>query len=290
MEPQEVRGRISAVFPELEVVTVSPLGAGWDSEAWLVNEELVFRFALRHGLDDQIRKEERLLNALSEKLSITLPVPRYIAWDGGKDATAFSGYDFIPGISLNERQPAAEDLEGLASDLAGFLTALHRFPVSDAESLVAPITPVVGQPWLHREQFRVDIFPIFDAEERVAVEDRWDQLTAGMGLPPEHVLIHADLGQDHILLNEDGRLTGVIDWGDATIGDPALDFAGFDTLLRRRVLAEYRGPIDDGFQRRIEFYNWLKPLHEINYGLYFGGGQAAVDRGIRNLMASLDLA
>jgi hypothetical protein len=56
MEPQDVRARINTVFPEIEIVTVSRLGAGWDSEAWLINDELVFRFALRPGLDNQIRK------------------------------------------------------------------------------------------------------------------------------------------------------------------------------------------------------------------------------------------
>ena len=40
----------------------------------------------------------------------------------------------------------------------------------------------------------------------------------------ERVLAHADLGAEH-LLAADGRLTGVIDWSDAAVTDPALDFA-----------------------------------------------------------------
>jgi aminoglycoside phosphotransferase (APT) family kinase protein len=289
MEAGEVRKRISAVFPEIEVVTVSPLGTGWDSDAWLINEELVFRFALRPGLDEQIKKEERLLNALVPTLPVRLPVPRYIAWDGGKDAFAFSAYPYIPGTPLDESDLNPGQLDAVARDIAAFLTALHTVPSAEAEPLVAPITREVGQPWLLRDRFRIDIFPIFDAEERVAIEDRWDKLTAGMEFPPQLTLIHADLGPDHILLNDEGRLVGVIDWGDVTIGDPALDFAGLDTLLRRHVLTHYRGPRDSGFAQRIEFYQWLRPLHEINFGLYWGGGQQAVDRGIRKLMASVGL-
>ncbi|HET9199802.1 MAG TPA: hypothetical protein VFO84_02350, partial [Dehalococcoidia bacterium] len=61
-------------------------------------------------------------------------------------------------------------------------------------------------------------------------------------------------------------------------------------LLRRLVLARYEGAIDDGFVQRIEFYRWLVPFHLLNYGLYWGGGQSAVDRGLRELMASVGLS
>jgi aminoglycoside 2''-phosphotransferase len=289
MEPQDVRARINTVFPEIEIVTVSRLGAGWDSEAWLINDELVFRFALRPGLDNQIRKERDLLIEISPYLGVRVPVPIYIARDGGKNALGFSGHEYIPGRPLSEVSLSQRDLERIADDIAAFLSTLHGLSTEDIEPLVSPITPETGQPWLHRDPFRIDIFPILDAEERVAVEDRWDKLTAGMGLPPRLVPIHADLDEEHLLVDESGRLVGIIDWGDATIGDPALDFAGLDTLLRRFVLARYKGVIDEGFGQRIQFYQWLRPFHWLNYGLYFGGGQAAVDRGLRDLMASIGM-
>ena len=36
------------------------------------------------------------------------------------------------------------------------------------------------------------------------------------------MFIHGDLGAEHVFV-DDGRITGVIDWGDAAIGDPDLD-------------------------------------------------------------------
>jgi aminoglycoside phosphotransferase (APT) family kinase protein len=41
---------------------------------------------------------------------------------------------------------------------------------------------------------------------------------------PQRVVAHADLGAEHIL-ELDGTLTGIIDWSDAAITDPALDLA-----------------------------------------------------------------
>ncbi|UNO43716.1 aminoglycoside phosphotransferase family protein [Streptomyces sp. MST-110588] len=39
-------------------------------------------------------------------------------------------------------------------------------------------------------------------------------------------LVHNDLKGEHLLVTEDGRIGGVLDWTDAVIGDPAQDIAG----------------------------------------------------------------
>ncbi len=41
------------------------------------------------------------------------------------------------------------------------------------------------------------------------------------------VLLHADLGGEHLLIDPDtSRVTGIIDWTDMEWGDPARDFSG----------------------------------------------------------------
>jgi aminoglycoside phosphotransferase (APT) family kinase protein len=37
------------------------------------------------------------------------------------------------------------------------------------------------------------------------------------------VFCHDDLGAEHVLVDADGTVTGVIDWSDAVVGDPAGD-------------------------------------------------------------------
>ena len=60
--------------------------------------------------------------------------------------------------------------------------------------------------------------------------------------PAEPTLIHGDLGAEHVFV-EGGHITGVIDWGDAAIGDPALDHGrlmrdlGVDLGERARLYA-----------------------------------------------------
>ena len=88
-----------------------------------------------------------------------------------------------------------------------------------------------------------------------------DWLRAGPSLPPEYGgpprFVHNDFCPDHILVDpESGRLTGVIDWSDAALGDPALDFVmlvlsrGWDFV--NDVVEAYRLPLDTGFHQRLE--------------------------------------
>jgi aminoglycoside phosphotransferase (APT) family kinase protein len=88
-------------------------------------------------------------------------------------------------------------------------------------------------------------------------------------------LLHADLGPEHLLVRN-GHLAGVIDWGDARIGDPALDYA----WLINGPFAEW--DIDPDVRRRARFYYRLAPSYEAHYGL-FTRQSAHVDAGLTGI-------
>jgi aminoglycoside phosphotransferase (APT) family kinase protein len=68
------------------------------------------------------------------------------------------------------------------------------------------------------------------------------------------VFIHGDLGAEHVFVH-DGRITGVIDWSDAALGDPALDHGR---------LARDLG-LDLG--ERARFYAVCTALEDVAYGV-----------------------
>ena len=41
--------------------------------------------------------------------------------------------------------------------------------------------------------------------------------------PPDPVVVHADLTQNHAYVDEHGRLVGLIDWGDMLVADRHLE-------------------------------------------------------------------
>jgi aminoglycoside 2''-phosphotransferase len=85
-------------------------------------------------------------------------------------------------------------------------------------------------------------------------------------------LIHRDLGSPHILWDSAHQvITGIIDWGDATVGDPAVDLAGilndFGIDFALKVLDSYRLERDATFWYRVVFYARLVPFHELLYAI-----------------------
>jgi aminoglycoside phosphotransferase (APT) family kinase protein len=77
------------------------------------------------------------------------------------------------------------------------------------------------------------------------------------------VIVHDDLGPPHILVDESGGLSGVIDWEDVSVGDPAGDFAwmlGERPEIGRRMLSAFggAGPFDLIFIDADELLQWTK--------------------------------
>jgi aminoglycoside phosphotransferase (APT) family kinase protein len=67
------------------------------------------------------------------------------------------------------------------------------------------------------------------------------------------VLVHGDLHIRHLLVDDAGGATGVIDWGDVCLGDPAMDlslgYAAFTGPARAAFLSAYGG-VDAGRELR----------------------------------------
>ncbi|MDE0326530.1 MAG: aminoglycoside phosphotransferase family protein, partial [Candidatus Poribacteria bacterium] len=74
------------------------------------------------------------------------------------------------------------------------------------------------------------------------------------------VLIHQDFYSHNILVDVNREtVTGIIDWGSCTIGDPAEDVGD--------LVAYYDGVIDEGWYSRCAFYRHTAPLPDLLYVL-----------------------
>lgn len=104
--------------------------------------------------------------------------------------------------------------------------------------------------------------------------------------------MHCDLGCEHILIGDDrATVTGLIDFEDATIGDPTIDFVGiyitYGMEAVERVRDSYRLALDEQFERRLRSYTWMASCHEMLYGLEEGRSDL-VERGIAGLRTRLE--
>ena len=279
----EIRALLARRLPGYEVRSVAALGEGVDNAAHDVNGELIVRKSketdpARRG--EATRREADLLAAVAA--FSTLPVPEVLFADPEAGVLA---YRKLHGVPLMDH-PAAEPAR-LAPALGRFLGRLHRVPVREVVELVEP-DPYPLAAWL-RDAER-DYREISDQAPAAACRLIEHFLAR---TPPEEpragTFCHNDLGAEHVLVDAAGSaVTGVIDWTDAAIADPARDLA---TVYRdlgpenfERVLAHYDGgAVDDADRERVVFFARCKLLEDVAYGLSTPGAYRYAEAGMENL-------
>jgi aminoglycoside phosphotransferase (APT) family kinase protein len=214
---------------------------GWDFRV-LVLGDWVVRWPRHRLAVEEIEKEVTLLPALAPLLPVAVPQFAYVSREPWLVA-----YRLIRGEPL-----VNEDPEGIRA----FLDALHRIDVTDF--------PAPRPDWLEEyrkqaEEFRGRVLPLLDVDERPRGEALLAETETLTGFEP--TLTHSDLGAAHLLVHH-GRLAGVIDWGDARIGDPAIDYS----WLLNGPFPDWE--VDDELRRRAGIYHGLAPWFEVHYGVF----------------------
>src|SRR5262249_5745856 len=94
-------------------------------------------------------------------------------------------------------------------------------------------------------------------------------------------LVHGDLVDEHVILDNRSRVSGVIDWGDAGLSDPTIDFGGLCAWLGaefvRQVLAHYGHPWNESCMEQIAFRARCVALTTCGWSLA-GKGTCNADR------------
>jgi aminoglycoside phosphotransferase (APT) family kinase protein len=202
---------------------------GYDFRVLVLDDTWVVRIARRPACAEAMAAEAAFLPVLAEALPVR--VPEFELADNG-----VAVYRLIGGT------PLADEEEGVRE----FLEALHAVPVDDL--------PVERPDWLETYRRQCEKFrAIAPPHLRERAEELFAEVETLRGFEP--VFTHSDLGPEHLLCR-DGRLVGVIDWGDARVGDPALDYA----WLLNGPFPHWE--VDDELRRRARFYWRLTPWFE----------------------------
>ena len=274
LEPKDVARILTRQFPELAPVNVAYLGAGMDSVAFEVNGCWVFRFPMRKVVERQLLVERALLPVLAPRLSLPVPAFTYLGQPDADFAMHFVGYEKLPGRPAVEIDPSRTAFDRLAEQIGPFLSSIHAFPVAEAKRLGAATSRIedhfdeVRASALETTRILSESMPTLPADGVTRYLERLEQLAMA---PWPLTLTHYDLAAEHILLDETGaRVTGVIDWGDVSIGDPTVDFVGLfawgGERFVRDVLASYDGPVDDRVLDRVRPWAAFRSVQDIRFG------------------------
>lgn len=231
----------------------------------------VLRIPRREGLGEQIKKEKKILSLASKHLSISVPDWKIashalIAYPllESKPALTFDAETYDVTWNINQNDSA------YVPTLAKVLVELHGIPKELAENAGLKIhTP---------ESARQEVA---DRLERVSkeigisttLETRWKKWLDNHRIWPNFcTFIHGDLYAGHVLADSDGTVQGIIDWSEAHVSDPAIDFAGhiaaFGEDSLKELIAQYQahgGQCWEGMFEHIVERNAAAPL---NYAIF----------------------
>jgi aminoglycoside 2''-phosphotransferase len=274
MDADRCRKILAATLPSLAVEDVRYLAEGWDSAVFVVNGSLLFRFPKRAEVAVTLEREIRLLPELAPTLSVPIPQFIHVVRDRSRYPWTFAGYPLIDGVSADQTAFDEEQAIGVARKIGGFLRRLHAFPTPRAVALGVEPAHVAGgvQPFRRfAAMVHEQVTPLLAASESHRLARWFDEVQAEGVFDFEPVLIHGDLGIEHLLVDPaDSSLVGVIDFGDTGTGDPAVDFAGLLVGLGepavRAALTAYGRPDDAAILTRAGWYRDMSPLHEVIYG------------------------
>jgi aminoglycoside phosphotransferase (APT) family kinase protein len=271
------RSLIETQFPRLAPVRVLPFGAGWDNTAFLVNDAYVFRFPRRQVVVPFLETETRILPAITPLLPLPVPSPMFVGQPTAAFAWPFAGYPLLPGrtacvanLNLEERCRAAEPL-------GNFLAVLHSAPIAETARRHSAGPDRIDR--LNMARAIPKARDLLDQLDQRGVLEDVRPFTAIIDaadaayVPRTDVLVHGDLYVRHLLVDDDKRLSGVIDWGDVHLGDPALDFTIALTFLppaARAAFCRAYGRIDDVAWRVAQFRALRHTLHVLDYAHAIG--------------------
>ena len=217
--------KIEKENPGLNIRSASFLGEGWNCRAYLINDDLVFRFPKHADHWQELNREIAFLAFVADRLP--LAVPRYVTVVS-KPAAAEQGYAvyrYLAGRPIDPSDLRDENARSLAAEsIAGLFHTLHALkPDSHVRSLLpCEDARTVARELLWRAERNVAP-KLKPNAQRVMFMQFEGYLSASQNFAFKPSVLHADLSSEHVLV-KDETISGVLDFGDVNLGDPDYDF------------------------------------------------------------------
>jgi macrolide phosphotransferase len=253
----------------------------------------VLRIPRRPQMDAQIQKEKAILQIVRSQVKVEVPDwqiadASFIAYPLLTDPPVLS-YDaqtFEVTWHMDRNNPMYLD------SLAQLMVQIHRISAHEAQKIGLDVfNPHQARQWM------LDKLKTVESALRVPtiLLDRWYRWIDENETWPQHTcFIHGDLFAGHIMSPKSGPVSGVIDWSEAQINDPSIDFAGHllvfgEESLRNllQLYQQYGGTLwPNALQQTLE----RALASSLNYA-YFAlekGDEQVVDAAVQQMEAAAE--
>lgn len=206
---------------QLPHLAAAPLTAvepwGTDNAIWRLGDDLVVRLPRVGWAAEQPRRDAAWLPRLAPHLPVAIPTPVAVGQPGHGYPYEWSVHQWIAGELAT--LDAMSDPVGFAVDMATFVSALWTAPTDGAPPARNRALPLADYDDDAREVI-ANADGLIDSSAALAI---WEEALAASEHCGPPLWVQGDLEGNCLV--RDGRLCGVVDWGSACVGDPAVDVA-----------------------------------------------------------------
>jgi aminoglycoside phosphotransferase (APT) family kinase protein len=211
-----VRRLLATQFPDVahrQLTMVEPWGT--DNAIWRLGADLVVRLPRIHWAIEQVEHEATWLPRLAPFLPVAVPQPIAIGEPGSGYPYRWAVHRWLPGNAATLSR--MDDPGRFALDLVAIVRSFQAIPTDGAPPARNRARPLQEY---NDEALGVIEYAssLIDAERARVV---WEGALAAPPHPGDPVWVHGDIEGNCLLSN--GRLSGIVDWGSACAGDPAVD-------------------------------------------------------------------
>lgn len=219
---------IKEKYPDLTINKYTFINQGQNSYVAVINDEFVFKFPRYNQVIEELKKESIFLKKISGYITLDIPLPYFSSFESNEVGGVFIGYEMIKGVPL-ERELLYKlgNKHEVVAQIADFLKELHGLPVGNFNDGFMEKRDGYEY-WSNMfVKIRENIFPHIREDAKEHISKTFHKfLDDGENFMYEPVIIHGDLGSSNIIFDtEKERVSGIIDFGQASIGDPAIDIA-----------------------------------------------------------------
>ena len=269
---ETLRYRIQTIMPELEIQHFEINQEGLINDVAIVNKRLVFRFAKTEKYAKILDDEMKILDLIRPRIELQVPTPVY----RGPGSVVYPFLEGQPFLRETLLKLESDEQAKTAEQLGKFLHDLHTTEITEVGGEIpSTLAPVTRATWLDiRQKVKDKIYPLL-----LNHQIQWaENLFEGVLAQPEsfdypQALIHGDLAPYHILFDsKESKITGVLDFGVAGMGDPASDIGSLITAYGERFVGKMKAtyPHLDAFLPRARFYAQSIELQWVLLGMETG--------------------
>ncbi|WP_147803855.1 macrolide 2'-phosphotransferase [Alkalicoccus halolimnae] len=194
------------------------------------------------------RRPESMRHAGKEKAALEI-IQRHVRFEVpfwsvfSEDLIAYRELSGVPAAVIDmEKQDYEWKLDktnvpaGYYESLGTALADLHAIPPKAFHPIGAETTSA-GNLRSSMKERMARVKEIYDVNE--TLWERWQRWLADDTIWPAHAgVLHGDLHPGHILIDENSRVTGLIDWTETAVGDVSADFLSHYLIFGKEGLAE----------------------------------------------------